>query len=340
MENQKEIIKKKIEDDKKEHQSFCRLCDKEVASKHLSQVFSKAGITKNLQKKILTTTGVIITKEDILSQLVCRGCVAFVEKILEFREKCQNVQNELQKKCSMKRLPPSPLVKENKFVFLENKNSDSNQVTSSQPLHKPIPLNTTNITPVNIIQQKISHNVYKNQNITQTQIKILPKINFKISSSNNISPSTTLLHKNNNNTEATSNQHINDNKISQETLNDLWKSCDKLAKRKNSSLLLNTSYEGLRDFNFADLWEEIQNNHPLFINVMKIMCIKDRNAGISDEVKLKICFIYSILMQTRWHELSLLQRTNTILVIEWGCSKKVRYLNILSIYLIYLIQHA
>ena len=329
MENEAETTKKKIEEHKKDNHGLCRLCDKEVLSKHLSQVFSKAGINKSIQKKIFTTTGVIIAKHDVWSQSVCRGCVAFVEKMWEFREKCEKNETELRKKCSVKRLPQSPLVKENKFVFLENETLQSD-ITNSSKQHYITPINTTNnittknITPVNITKQNISHNIYKNQNITQTQIKILPKINFNISSSNNTISNAPF--SNNTCTKESTNLISNENRTLQDTLNDLWKSCDKLAKRKNSSLLLNHSYEGLRDFNFVELWEEIQINHPLFINVMKVMCIKNIQDDISEEIKIKICFIYSILMQTRWHELSLLQRTNTVLLIEGGCSKKVRHL--------------
>jgi len=37
----------------------------------------------------------------------------------------------------------------------------------------------------------------------------------------------------------------------------------------------------------------------------------------------KYSFLYSILMNERWHELNLVKRVNTVLIIEGGCTKKV-----------------
>ena len=41
------------------------------------------------------------------------------------------------------------------------------------------------------------------------------------------------------------------------------------------------------------------------------------------EFQVKNSFLYSILMNERWHELNLVNRVNTVLIIEGGCTKKV-----------------
>ena len=39
--------------------------------------------------------------------------------------------------------------------------------------------------------------------------------------------------------------------------------------------------------------------------------------------RIKFCFVYSILMNIKWHKLSLMQRINTVSMIKGGGSKKV-----------------
>ena len=41
------------------------------------------------------------------------------------------------------------------------------------------------------------------------------------------------------------------------------------------------------------------------------------------DVRVKFYFLYSVLMNEKWQELSLLKRVSTILTIEGGCTKKV-----------------
>ena len=55
------------------------------------------------------------------------------------------------------------------------------------------------------------------------------------------------------------------------------------------------------------------------------------------EVQVKYSFLYLILMNERWHELNLVKRVNTILIIEGGCTKKVS--NIMYKLMIYKKNH-
>ena len=41
------------------------------------------------------------------------------------------------------------------------------------------------------------------------------------------------------------------------------------------------------------------------------------------ELQVKYSFLYPILMSERWHELNLVKRVNTVLIIEGECTKHV-----------------
>lgn len=91
-------------------------------------------------------------------------------------------------------------------------------------------------------------------------------------------------------------------------------------------MLYGNSYESLRDFDFDRVWSEMEKNIPYLIEIMN--AVSGTNTGIEGtkrDLRVKFSFLYSILMSERWHELSLLKRVNTILIIEGGCTKQVRY---------------
>ena len=102
-------------------------------------------------------------------------------------------------------------------------------------------------------------------------------------------------------------------------------SCKKLCTRKGKvSVLLDGDYKGIAEFKLDRLWQEIVENHPFLIDLLNTVVGSSIDImETSEDLKLKYCFLYSILMNCRWHELSLMQRINTFLVIEGGCSKQV-----------------
>ena len=56
-------------------------------------------------------------------------------------------------------------------------------------------------------------------------------------------------------------------------------------------------------------------HHPFLIDMLNAMTGKEIDIkNTTDELKVKYCFIYSIIMNIRWHELSLFQRVNTVLL--------------------------
>ena len=101
-------------------------------------------------------------------------------------------------------------------------------------------------------------------------------------------------------------------------------SCKKLCWKANGTLLYDTDYNNMAEFDFKLLYDEIKTNLPFLIDILNT--VSGQHCSIDDtplHLKVKYGFIYAILMNTRWHALSLLQRINTVLMIEGGCSKKV-----------------
>lgn len=74
-------------------------------------------------------------------------------------------------------------------------------------------------------------------------------------------------------------------------------------------------------FEEGNLWSEVTQYNPFLIDILTPVAGRKH---IEQDLQIKLCFIYSILMQHRWHELFLMQRINTVLVIEGGCSKQVK----------------
>ena len=109
-------------------------------------------------------------------------------------------------------------------------------------------------------------------------------------------------------------------------LADMEDSCKNLCKRKGrGAVLLDGEYKGISEFDLGKLWQEIVKNHPFLIDIFNTVAGTTTDIGeTSEDLKLKYCFLYSVLMNCRWHELSLIQRLNTFLIIEGGCSKQVQ----------------
>ena len=102
--------------------------------------------------------------------------------------------------------------------------------------------------------------------------------------------------------------------------------CQTLCRRPDGPVLYSNrnSFETLKEFDFDRVWTEMKTNVPFFIEIMN--AVSGKNLGTENtelEVRVKFCFLYSVLMNERGHELSLLKRVNTILIIEGGCTKKV-----------------
>ena len=56
----------------------------------------------------------------------------------------------------------------------------------------------------------------------------------------------------------------------------------------------------------------MKSNVPFFIEIMN--AVSGKNLGMENtelDVRVKFCFLYSVLINERWHELSLLKRVRT-----------------------------
>ena len=79
----------------------------------------------------------------------------------------------------------------------------------------------------------------------------------------------------------------------------------------------------MQEFDFEKLWREMKANVPFIVDIFNAVSGNTSIEDIKDGIKVKYCFLYSILMHERWNKLSLLNRVNTILAIEGGCTKQV-----------------
>ena len=99
--------------------------------------------------------------------------------------------------------------------------------------------------------------------------------------------------------------------------NGIEEKCKKLCSKTNGSILGYTNYQTMSQFSIDKPWDEFVSELPFLVKTLKVIC-KD----YTDE-RVKLCFIYSILLNGRWSHLSLFQIINSALMIESGSSKKV-----------------
>jgi hypothetical protein len=70
---------------------------------------------------------------------------------------------------------------------------------------------------------------------------------------------------------------------------------------------------------------ELKDNFPMLVEFMSAIAGEERKMeDIGESLRVKYSFLYSILMSERWHELNLVKRVNTVLIVEGGCTKQVQ----------------
>ena len=95
-------------------------------------------------------------------------------------------------------------------------------------------------------------------------------------------------------------------------------------RNENCSVLYKKDYSNMAAFDMSQIWEELVTNHPFLVDVLNLASKNKCSATETPhKVRVKYCLIYSTLMSERWHELSLLQRVNTVLMIEGGGTTRV-----------------
>ena len=80
----------------------------------------------------------------------------------------------------------------------------------------------------------------------------------------------------------------------------------------------------MNNFDLNKVWVELKTSHPYLVEIMNAVSGKEKSAAETKcELQVNYSFLYSILMKERWHELNLVKRVNSVLIIEGGCTKKV-----------------
>ena len=310
--------------------SSCRLCGNFTNNSHLLRIFSIYGKQKDLNVKIKCTTGLDIQENDVLPKVVCRKCEAFVNKMWIFRHSCNQNQIKFRKKISVKRQHFSPSSKENApkcNTPNQSGTSPRKKLSFLTPLETSIVNVNVNVKNNNPEQQRfisVHHIQLKQISVKSVYTKKYDELVTKP-----LTPSE--LHKIENAVRTAQPLAIVSAIASCETtelamkkviLDKVAASCKELCKRKGGSVLLDNTYNGIAQFNWETIWEEMFDKHDLLIDIFNTVT---GNMGESTAPKLKMKYvnIYSILMNERWHEFSLVQRVNTLLMIEGGCSKQV-----------------
>ena len=220
-----------------------------------------------------------------------------------FRRSCQQAQIELRQQISIKRLNVlSPNIQENKKQPKKSK-EDLSGCSSRKQLH---------------FQNLNKNSVYNKDIDTIITTPFTSIEQDKIQCALNSKQPLALIN-------VISTCHTAELAWKKSICSQISDSCKALCKRKGTtSVLLSTSYQDLSEFRTEKVWQELLQNHPFLVDVFNAIAGNNCHSNETPEqLKLKYCLMYSILMQNRWHELSLLQRVNTVLLIEGGCSKQV-----------------
>ena len=340
----------------------CRLCASIIESRHLVRVLSATGKQKNLQSKILQECHVCITEADYLPTAVCRKCVNFVTKMCEFRQQCIAAQMTLKQNFSVKRqAATSPInckqpAKRNSMVS-EHQVSKGRALDFEAPVpegqHRTemnIPIgNKSNVLPVQCVSVQIirscqlkvaepvqsrSGSVYVSNYHTYVTTPLTPVQQAKIERASKTAVPTAIADI------ITTYCPSVETAIKRNMLDKCKLSSDALCKRSTSesSVLYssNEQYNVMSDFNIDKIWVELKTHQPFLIDALNAISGKECDIDkTADDVKVKYCFIYSIVMNIRWHEFSLLQRIITVLLIEGGCGKQVSFFCISSKFISY-----
>ena len=94
----------------------------------------------------------------------------------------------------------------------------------------------------------------------------------------------------------------------------------KVARRRTGSVLRERNYAGMSTLNFEEIIKEAQTLCPTVHNFLARLI----QVNVNREKKVApLVLIYSVIMFTRCHELSRVQRVNTVLLSEGQASHEV-----------------
>ena len=302
-------------------QNLCYLCHDNSAAIWY-RIFTISGKSKRLNFKINAITGIALLETEEFHEKICKKCHDFVEKAYEFRVQCQQ-------KCgagsshSLKRVISPPKVDPKKC----------NQIVNSPQSKKQLQFTAVNPQKVRVLGDITNTSVQNRETIQPDKLASVYHKLFDVFISEPLhNDECHYLHSAINTSlpsAIASNITKTDNvffAVKGLILKDVDASCHGLCKKDNLSQLKNTDFDHMAQLNFDDIFNEIKNNSPFIIDMFN--SVTGKCCSIEDtphNLKVKYSFIYSILMNERWHALSLVQRVNTVLITEGGCSKKVSF---------------
>ena len=389
----------------------CRLCGDSNESRYMLRIFSKAGSTKDLCAKVYKTCGIKISEDDMRSKVLCRGCVSFVNKMEQFIQRAQSIENtpsDQSSEYAVKRcvqLSPSSLQPSKRLSSSMSTESSMHVEEPSKPItptRKQLSFSTpqavsvlmsrsakdscstpsadqpkrntsrsaehssfstlqddTGVSVVAMSESKghdgtitsavvqppnriTSRSVEQPSFLTRQASAGATVLRPKSTGDNDCTPlfeAQSLLterqqkmivqavsHKDATVLAAILKDHCPGvlKELKKTIREELKTSCAKLCKRSQGSVLYGNDYDSMKDFDFNKVWLELKTNLPYLVELMNAVSGKENSVAETKlELQVKYSFLYSILMNERWHELNLVKRVNTVLIIEGGCTKKV-----------------
>ena len=311
--------------------SVCRCCGGLYESRHMLRIFRKSGIDKNLPSRIFHACGIAISETDCLPKVICRKCEGFIFKVNDFKQKCQNIQMGLEheQKCSVKRCTElSPSCKQpSKRVATDEIRGQ----TSAKQL-------TFGKKPALSFEEERSESVEEacpsmlELENSEEESTSLPEVRDQADPDRQICEDQIIAALNSKEAHDSAEiiaKHCPSvlSALKLIITEEISSACQKQCRRSDGSVLYGNTYESLKNFSFDGVWKEMERNIPFLIDIMNAVSGKN---GATDcitentDLQVKYSFVNSILMNERWHELSVLKRVNTLLVIEGGCTKQVR----------------
>ena len=374
----------------------CRLCGDSHESRYMLRIFSKAGSGKDLCAKVHKTCGIKISEDDTRSKVLCRSCVSFVNKMEQFIQRAQSIENTLSdqsaeyavKRCvqlSPSSLQPSKRLSRNmpseSSVHVDEPSKPitptRKQLSFSTPQTATIlmPKATGDTCPTSSVNQPARNTSRSVEQSSFATLQDATGHDCTITSMNQPSTRTTsrtveqpsipsqqaatvlrpkstgdndclslfeaqsllterqqkiivqaVSHKDVTVLAAILKDHCPSvvKELKKTVTEELKTSCAKLCKRSQGSVLYGNDYDSMKEFDFNKVWLELKTNFPFLVEVMNAVSVNENSVAETKlELQVKYSFLYSILMNERWHELNLVKRVNTVLVIEGGCTKKV-----------------
>ena len=348
----------------------CRLCGE--TGRLQQKLFSKSGEKKQINEKIFKATGLRLENDPNLPHAMCRKCERMIESIVAFQEKVTKSQHAFVASVTVKRvidMSPSQEKLSMRKKFAADSQirvpSSSRQLcfdngaentalpqptsvtiqqllpnTSERVFQRCVSIHNINVSPVISPSQQTARCAARSIQQPKSVKSKLADVYLAVP----LTPSKTeAVERSTGTKEAVAVAHVIQTKvptvlfgIKREIVKSLSSTCSGLCRRSGGSVLYDKDFKDMSEFEFANIWNEMVRSIPFFLDVLN--AISGQTCDISDTpvgLQVKYAFIYSILMNKRWHELSLVQRINTVLMIRGGGSKQVN----IVIYKVFLILH-